>query len=199
MTEDDARADLAYIRRLLEDTRHVTCVSGGYFVVWGVATLLGLLMTWGWLAGNWTLAPLVAWSGCFVLGAAATFLLVRRESRAPARRFGGTLIGAVWLSMSIAMLIILFIGVGSGNLDGRNMSALASTLVGGAVFMTGTLAGMAWLRNLAFAWWAGASVMFAWPGGYVLPLTGLMVLALYVVPGLFLIRMRRRQNVAASR
>lgn len=198
MTDTDARADLAYIRRLLEDTRHVTCVSGGYFVVWGTVTLLGLFLTWGWLAGRWTLSPFVAWTACLLLGAAGTFFLVRRERREPARGLGGTLIGAVWLSMSIAMLIILFIGVGSGSLEGRHMSALASTLVGGAVYMTGTLAGMAWLRNLAFAWWAGAAVMFWWPGVYVLPLMGVMVLALYVVPGLLLIRLRR-QNAAAGR
>ena len=199
MTGNDARADLAYIRRLLEDTRHVTCVSGGYFVVWGVVTLLGLAMTWGWLAGHWTTSPLVAWGGSLLLGAAGTFLLVRRERREPAQGLGGTLIGAVWLSMSVAMLIILFIGVGSGSLEGRHMSALASTLVGGAVFMTGTLAGMGWLRNLAFAWWAGAAAMFAWPGEYVLPLMGLMVLSLYVVPGLLLIRLRRRQEAGQGR
>jgi Kef-type K+ transport system membrane component KefB len=199
MTENDARADLAYIRRLLEDTRHVTCVGGGYFLVWGVVTLLGLLLTWAWLTGAWAWSPLVAWSVCLALGAAGTLFLIRRERHEPAQGLGGKLIGAVWLSLGIAMLIIIFIGVGSGSLDGRHMTALASTLIGGAVFMTGTLAGMPWLRNLSFAWWAGAVVMFAWPGLYVLLLMAIMVLALYVVPGLILIRMRHRQGAAPGR
>ncbi|HEX7047714.1 MAG TPA: hypothetical protein VF275_09120 [Gammaproteobacteria bacterium] len=189
MTSNDARADLAYIRQLMEDTRHATGVSGGYFIVWGVVIGLGLIATWARIAEYWTVPPFAAWTVCLALGGIGTFFLVRREQREPVEAPAGKLIGTVWMSMGITMLIIFFIGVGSGNLGAEHMSALSSALVGGAVFLTGTLSGLNWLRNLAFGWWGGAVVMFAWPGLYVLLLMGVMLLALYVVPGIVLIRM----------
>lgn len=195
MTVDDARADLAYIRHMMEDARYATSVGGGFFIAWGIAIGLGLLATWAHLAGHWEVPNFAAWTMCIALGGIATFFLVRREQRAatPASR----LVGMVWLSMGVSLLIIFFIGVGSGNLAPVHMPALSSTLAGGAVFLTGVLAGLAWLRNLAFAWWAGAVVMFAWPGMYVLLLMGVMLLVLYVVPGIVLIRRDRNAGSAA--
>ncbi|HEX6927937.1 MAG TPA: hypothetical protein VF267_01710 [Gammaproteobacteria bacterium] len=197
MTASDPRADLAYIRHLMEDTRRAACVSGGYFIVWGVVIGLGLIATWARIAGYWTVPPFAAWVVCLALGGIGTFFLVRRELREPVEGPAGRLIGMVWMSMGITMMIIFFIGVGSGSLGAEHMSALSSALVGGAVFLTGALSGLAWLRNLSFAWWAGAAVMFAWPGVHVLLLMGVMLLALYVVPGLLLIRMNRGARIAA--
>lgn len=192
MTTDDARADLAYIRQLMADTRQAAYVSGGYFIVWGIVIGLGLIGSWFTATGAWTLSPMLYWAVCLALGGIGTFFLVRAELREPVEAPAGRLIGMVWMSMGISMLIIFFIGVGSGNLAGHHMSPLSSALVGGAVFMTGTLAGINWLRNLSLGWWAGAAVMFAWPGLYTLLLMGVMLFALYVVPGLILIRMKRR-------
>ena len=197
MTSSDAREDLAYIRQLMADTRRAAYVSGGYFIVWGIAIGLGLIGSWLTATGACTLSPLIYWAACLALGGVGTFFLVRAEAREPVEAPAGRLIGMVWMSMGISMLIIFFIGVGSGNLPGYHMSALSSALVGGAVFMTGTLAGINWLRNLSLGWWLGAAIMFAWPGLYALLLMGVMLFALYVVPGLVLIRLKRAQRSAA--
>lgn len=191
MNSDDARADLAWIRRLMEDTRRATYVSGGYFIVWGIAIGLGLLATWLRIAGHWQVSPFASWIACLALGAAATFWLVRNERREPVEAPAGRLIGQVWLAMGVSVLVLFFAGVGSGTLDGALMPALACTLTGGAVFLTGTLSGLGWLRGLAGAWWLGATAMLIWPGVHVLLLMGVMLLALYVIPGVVLIRLRR--------
>lgn len=192
MNHDDVRADLAHIRRLMEDTRRATVVGGGYFIAWGIAIGLGLLVTWLRVAGHWEVPPFGSWIACLALGGIATCWLVQREKRDPVQAPGGRLIGLVWLAMGISVLVLFFAGVGSGNLDGRLMPALSSVLVGGAVFLTGMLSGLNWLRNLAAAWWLGATAMLLWPGPHVLLLMGAMLLALYVIPGIVLIRMRKR-------
>lgn len=194
----DPHSDLAYIRRVMEDTRRAVYVHGGYFIVWGVVIGLGLIGTWLTATGQWSVAPMAYWTACLALGGIGMLLLIRAERREPVEAPAGRLIGMVWISMGISMLIIFFIGVGSGHLGGQHMSALSSALVGGAVFMTGTLAGLAWLRNLSFGWWAGSAVMFAWPGLYVLLLMGVMLFAFYVVPGVILIRMKRTARGGAG-
>lgn len=191
MSVQDARADLAYIRRLMEDTRQATYVSGGYFIVWGIVIGAGLLMTWLQLTGRMPVMPMLSWSACLAVGGIGTFFLVREEQRQPVETPAGRLIGMVWGSVGISMLIIFFVGTGTGALSGSLMPPLSSTFVGTAVFLTGMLAGLNWVRNLAFGWWLGAAAMFAWPGLHVLLLMGLMLLVLYVIPGVILIRKKR--------
>lgn len=190
MNHDDARAELAYIRRLMDDTRQATVVGGGYFIVWGIAIGLGVLATWLRITNAWQVPPFTSWVVCLALGGIGTFWLVQREKRDAVQAPAGRLIGMVWMAMGISVLILFFAGVASGNLDGRLMPALSSAFVGGAVFLTGTLSGLNWLRNLAAAWWLGATAMLLWPGPHVLLLMGAMLLALYVIPGIVLIRMR---------
>ncbi len=184
----DPIADLAHIRRLMDETRQSVHLSGSYFIIWGLAGGLGLFGTWASLTGLISLSPLAIWAVLMAAGSLANVVLVAREARKPVGMAAGKLIGAVWMSMGITTAIIIFIGVGSGSLAGQHAPALASAAVGGAVFLTGTLAGLQWLRNLAFGWWAGAAVMLIWPGFYVLLLLGAMLLLFYLVPGVILIR-----------
>lgn len=190
MTTNDPRADLAYIRQLMADTRQATYVSGGYFIVWGIAIGLGLLLTWLQLTGRMPMMPMASWTGCLVLGSIGTFFLVREEKNQPVQTPAGRLIGMVWMSVGISMLIIFFVGVGTGAMNGSLMTPVSSTLVGTAVFLTGTLASLNWVRNLALGWWLGAAAMFAWPGLHVLLMMGIMLFVLYVIPGVILIRQK---------
>ena len=198
MTLEEARADLAYIRRLMEDTRRATYVSGGYFIVWGLAIGAGLLATWLAVTGRWPWPLFWTWTACVAAGGAGTAWLVHQELHEPVETPARRLIGMVWMSMGIGMMVMFFIGVGSGNLDGAHMPALSSVLVGGAFFMTGVLAGLPWLRNLSLGWWGGAAVMLAWPGMHVLWINGLMMLALYMVPGIVLLRQKRHAQETAA-
>lgn len=198
MTVEDAKADLAYIRHLMADVRHATYLSGGYFIVWGILIGLGLIATWMRVTGIWMVSPFASWAVCLALGGVGTWWLVRQEQREPVEAPAGRLIGFVWGAVGISMLIIFFVGVGSGTVNGALMSPISSTFVGSAVFLTGALAGMNWVRNLAIGWWLGAAVMFAWPGLYNLLLMGLMLIAFYVVPGVILVlRKRQMQRDAA--
>ena len=192
MNSDAAKSDLAYIRQIMAETRQVTYLSGEYFVVWGLVIGLGVLGTWGQVVGYWAMSPFLIWSLAYVLGIVVTLFLVRQECRKPVEAPAGKLVGMLWASLGVSMMINFFVGVGSGALDGQHMSGIASSLVGAAVFLTGALSGIIWLRNLAAGWWVGAAVMFIWPGEHVFLLMGFMLLALHVVPGIILIRIRHK-------
>lgn len=192
MSTDSAKSDLAYIRQLMAETRQATYLSGGYFVVWGLVTGLGLLATWAQVAGYWAVSPFLIWGITYALGSVGTLFLARQEYRRPVEAPAGKLIGMVWISIGISMMINFFVGVGSGALDGQHMSGVASSLVGTAVFLTGALSGIIWLRNLAAGWWAGSAVIFIWPGEHVFLLMGFLLLALHVVPGIVLIQNQHR-------
>ena len=193
----DARNDLAYIRELMLDTRHAACLSGGYFIVWGLATGGALFATWLQLIGVLPYSPMITWGLCFLVGSAGTLYLVREDRREPVQAPAGRLIGMVWVALGVTQLVVFFAGLGTHALPGEHMPALFSALVGTGVFLTGVLAGLGWLRNLAIGWWAGSTLMFLWPGLHVLLIMGLMLFVLSVVSGIVLVRMKHRRQTSA--
>lgn len=186
-----AQSDLAYIRELMVDTRRAAGVSGAYFILWGVLVGLGLLATWLQVIGVLPYKPLLTWGPVIALGILGNILLMRREMQEPVQTPAGRLIGMVWVAVGVTQLIFFYAGLGTGALPGEQMPAVFSSLIGTGLFLTGVLACLGWLRNMAFGWWAGSLLMFLWPGEHVIALMGLMLLVFYVLPGIVLIRMKQ--------
>jgi len=193
----DAKNELAYIRELMLDTRRAASLSGGYFIVWGLAVGLALFATWVQLKGLLPYSPMITWSACFGVGILGNLYFMRQDARQPVQLPAGRLIGMVWLALGITQLIFFYAGM-AGILSGEPLPAVFAGLIAIGLFLTGVLTGLPWLRNTAFGWWLGSLVMFVWPGDHVLLIMGALLLFLYVLPGIVLVRMKREQRVAAA-
>ncbi|MDX1442490.1 MAG: hypothetical protein R3270_01800 [Gammaproteobacteria bacterium] len=195
MQDNRAHEDLATIRELMVETRQAAYHGGAYFIVWGLAIGLGLLATWLFVSGavpmpaSGRATMLVTWALAIGLGGLAMWWWpIRREQRAPVRSAGGRLIGLNWMAVGTSLMIVFFIGVGFGSLPGYLMNPVSALFIGIGIFMTGVLAGIGWIRNLAFGWWLGGAVMLAYPGLWNLWFMGLLLLLLYMLPGVLLAR-----------
>ncbi|MGH8274555.1 MAG: hypothetical protein ACRES9_09970 [Gammaproteobacteria bacterium] len=195
-----AAEDLAYIRRIMEDTRRTVALRGDGFIVWGLVVLLGLLGNyifnriappgWAWIA---------LWGGLTVAGWSFTWWQVRRSTReARASMPGGRLLGAVWIAFSIAIIVILFVGIPLGAVNPAAVGGITTAMVGMGVFLTGVLMGTRWVRNLAFGWWAGAVAAFVWHGEAQLLIVAIVIMLFYIVPGFILNILARKQYTAAQ-
>lgn len=193
-THTKATEDLAYIRELMADTRRAAGVSGGYFILWGAVVGLGLLLTWLQVIGLLPYRPLLTWLPCLGLGVLGNVILLRRDLRKPTHSRAGRLIATVWIALGITQLILFAAHMGFDTLPGAYLPAIFSCVLGSGIFMTGVFAGLTWLRNLAFAWWLGAILMFAVPGDHVALIMAALLLLAYAVPGLILVK----QEKAAS-
>jgi hypothetical protein len=80
-------------------------------------------------------------------------------------------------------------------LSPRAIPATAAALLGSGVYLTGTLAKIGWLRSLAFVWWVASIGLMLIHGATVFLVYGLLVFALYVLPGLKLMQMARQRGV----
>ena len=193
MNQQQAQQDLAYIRELMQSARIATYVSGSYFIVWALVTSLGEIGTWLILTQNLPLDPnrsiFWLWIAVELAGIIGTVVIIRRDNKkAPTRNPAGRLVGLSWFSVAVALLIIFFVGVGSGNIAGYMMCSISTLLIGIGVFNTGLLSGLKWLRNLAYGWWLGGAIMLASPGLWNLWFTALLLLVLYLIPGILLSR-----------
>lgn len=193
--------DLAYIRKIMEETRKTVVLNGTGFIVWGLLLLLGLL-------GNWVLATAdePGWSIYSLWGAVVvvgwTFSLLHFRHKGKARRASnpaGRLMGGVWLSCSIAMVLMVFVGIPAGIVAPEATAGLCAAVVGIGVFLSGTLMGTPWVRNLAFGWWIGSAAAFIFRGALPILIFASLIVVLYLIPGIILNLQLRRSKTVGSR
>ena len=193
-----AAEDLAYIRRIMEETHHAVAMRGDGFIIWSIIVLVGLLGDWlipmrypGWAVG-------ILWAGLITIGWLLTWLRFRRSrSSAHVASPATRLLGAVWLACTIALVIIFFIGISVGIIPTPATNGIVATVVGIGVFLSGLLMGTRWITNLAFGWWVGAVAEFIWHGPISLLIMAILIVAFYLIPGFILNRQVQKRHPAA--
>src|SRR5690606_28525269 len=130
MTHEQAAADLAYIRQLMDRSRRVTVLGGHYLVAWGVLVEAALVVTWLAASGQAVMNPLWAWAGAVLIGWAYTFWAGRRDREVDgASSRSGFLIGMVWVSLGVSMTLVFFIGMPAGTLGWQAAPGLAAAFL----------------------------------------------------------------------
>ena len=82
MIEGQAREDIAFIRRAIEEGGAYATASSPDMLVWGIAVALGYLGSYGFIRGWSPVAPHALWAGC--LGLPWLFSLRHRAARSRA-------------------------------------------------------------------------------------------------------------------
>lgn len=180
-------ADLAAIRRLMEENRNVVEAGGKHLVWWGLLTAAGMGTTWLLVrADSWAPIPWV-WVGAVAVGWVLSVAAGRRDARrAPVRTMGTRLGGAIWMAFGGTATLVGLLGPASGALPVQALPGVMGILLGGAFFTSGFLPGIGWLRFVGLGWWATGAVMLWMPGVHTLLLLAGLVVVLQVVPGAML-------------
>lgn len=195
MNESKAAEDLAFIRQIMDESSAFAAAGGDQFVVWGAVTGLGMLGTWAiasrLLPGTggtiWTL-----WVITLAIGFLLSYWRSRQQRRGPVSHGVNRQIGAVWFAVGMPMLLLFFVGQSYDLVRPQAIPATAAALLGTGIYLTGTLARIGWLRNLAFAWWVASIALMVVRGAAVFLVYALLIFALYVLPGFKLNQMARR-------
>jgi len=126
-------------------------------------------------------------------GAVVDMIIGRRlERKQSATTFAARLLGALWTASGIAMFIFGFLGPMTGAYKSIFICPVISVMLGVSYFTSGSIQQLNWLRNLAFGWWAGAAIMFIYPGMHTLLIFAIMLVGMQVVPGLLINKHYRR-------
>lgn len=198
MTQHDALQDLAYIRQVMEQTRRYTATKGIFFVIWGVAVSVALLLTWLQILGLLGGANLVVWLGCMVVGWGLTLYFAWRQRRESAVPHHAHLIGMNWTGVGVAMGLAYFVGVPMKSISLLAIPGLSALFVGVGIFNTGHLSGIRWLAGVGVVWLVGGALMLAWPGPHTLLAMALLLSFGQIVPGLVLMREERARRGASA-
>jgi len=200
MTKDQAREDIAFIRRAIEDGAAYATARSPDLLVWGIAVAIGYFGTYAFIRGWSPLAPGALWAAC--IGLPWLFSLRRL-----AKRLVGSAVATRGpVAQAMAMLWfgcgIFFMTMGTAvNATGQARygwwNAVVAGVMGIGFFATASLTRLAWLRCVAIAWWAGELALFALRHRLeALPLAAALMLLLLAGPGYVLMSRYARRAEA---
>jgi hypothetical protein len=202
MDQIDAQQELAFIRKVILDSRRVAVDNGLDYIVWGLLVSLGMFATILLERLNVRgTAYLVLWIA--VMGGGWVFSLVRHlreRSIERVRTMAGTIINTLWLACGIVIMILIFIG---GPLMKAGPSPAIAAVLGIGFLVSGVLLDFVYFKVSAVCWWLGSAAMFClnspWAKAmnlYALSdimLFGIMMILFQVAPGVILYRRWRKE------
>lgn len=203
----NAHEELAYIRKIIDDSRIAFVEDGKPYIVWGVIVALGMTFTYICALMDRDLGTGYVWIGLTILGWVYIFMYARKKEKTTrAKSIIDRVQGAVWGavgSMIGFVIVLIFIGQALNIPDMPGIHPLyicfiTAVLVGIGYFVSGVANDLKWLRNIALAWWIAAIPMYLWPSVHVLGLYAFMIVAFQVVPGIVLYRKYRKLQVERS-
>ena len=204
METNNAQEELAFIRKVMEDSRTSFADNGKPKLVWGAIVALGMLYTYAQALAQSDLYVGWMWLAISAFGWGYIFWEDKqRDKTTRVRTQTGKIIGAIWGScgFSIGLVIALAFGTRYFDIDmimhPLALCPLTAIIVGIAYYLDGTIRVVPWVRNISYAWWASAVLMFFWPTVHVLLIYSIMIIAFQVIPGIVLYRRSLKAVIAA--
>ena len=195
MTEDEARADIAFIRRAIEDGRSYADARSPDMVVWGFAIAIGYLGTYarvrGWLLfdPNWLWALCIGLPWLYSLRRVARRLTEGANHRVPRPMVSA--LRMLCLGSGVALTTLYLAASWTGDIRQGWFGAVAAAMVGVGFFTSAWLSNLPWLRWVGLGWWVGELGMFILRLRPEAPLLGAaLMLLLLAGPGLVLLARR---------
>ncbi|HQY19533.1 MAG TPA: hypothetical protein PLD63_08780 [Ignavibacteria bacterium] len=188
MESRQAELELSLIKKMMEDTRKMNIDNGIHYIFWGVLVAVALFINYLFLKLNFYPKYVgLVWMVLMVSGAVADIFIAKYQSkRSSVSTYAGRLMSSLWLASGVAMFIYGFIGPLSGAYNSIFICPIIATSLGISYFTSGSIQQLGWLRSVSFGWWAGAIVMFIFPGIHTLLVFAVMIILLQIVPGILL-------------
>ena len=198
MTENEAQQELAFIKKVMEDSRRIIAYDGKDFTFWGILVTVGMVLMYVNIVFQFHISSMVLW-GSFI-GTGWIFSIVRgftHHRKQRVKTFASSVISSVWLSCGIVMTLIGFVLNPVGAIKGWAVLPLIALVLGIGYFITSVIIPTRWIRYSAFGWWIGGILIAAYPGQYMsLAFAGMMI-CFQIIPGIILQRQYRNQFAEA--
>jgi hypothetical protein len=199
-----AQEELAFIRKVMADSRTKVVDDGKPTILWGIIVFTAMAFTYIEAITQVELYVGWIWLGLSVVG--WLYIILYRQKLGPdrpARTFAGKMIGMLWGATGVAISLMVFMVmitrvIGTEEIvSPLALCPLVSLMIGVAYFISGVLYGLNWVRNIAWAWWTGAVGMFLWPSVHILGMYCIMIVFFQIIPGIILYRNSKKELQAA--
>jgi len=194
MTEINAQQELAFIKKVMADSRQIMIDDGKGFIFWGILVASGLFFTYLANAGRWEFSLGWFWLALISIGWIVTFIIeIRAEKKRSTKTFAGKIMGSLWIGCGVAMTILGFIGSITSAYSGIFINPIIAVVLGIGYLVSGVLQGKTWVSMLSIGWWAGAILMFFLHNlETLLIMVGMMIL-FQTIPGIIIYKESKKE------
>lgn len=198
MVEDQAREDIAFIRRAIEEGGAYASARSPDMLVWGIAVAIGYLATYSFIRGWSSLGPNAVWTVCIILPWLYSLRHLLRptgDAALAAHRPMARALAMLWLAIGIFITITVVLAMATGAAREGWSSAVIAGAIGVGFFTSSWFGNRPWLRWVGVGWWLGDLALFALRHEAVaLPLAAALYLLLLAGPGYVLWSQRGSQD-----
>jgi len=179
----DAAGDLAFIRRIMEESRRQARDNGVYYLLWGglviVCTPVSYLLGF---AGQGRFVPWF-WGAAFS-GMGIFLAIGAARSRGKGGTLGNFLLGAVWGSVLLLMAALVGASALAGRLDLPWAMGLSSLGIGLGYLLSAAVGRSPLILALALPWWIGGLIIPLLPPLHAPAALAGLTLLFEFIPGL---------------
>lgn len=201
---DSVQSDIAYLKQLANEGRDAPVLVGPVLVAASIIFGIPSLFQWAVIAGVLTVNPwaiLTVWIVAGVVFAGVLTMIIRKmDTKAGAETIRNRTIGAAWsacgYSIFAGWLALMAYGFSTGSWAPMSlMPTLVMIAYGSAWLIAGLIVERRWMAGVgllsyagavALAWFANTHMVF---GVYIV-----LLLAVALMPGLYLMRQSREQT-----
>ncbi len=194
MNDSQVLEDLAYLKRVVQDSRRVVVDNGVQLLSWGILIVFGMIATYAYVHLGLNLPETWMWIILIGIGwGLSIWLGWIKMKRSHAITFIQKVLSSIWIGLGVTMTIIGFLGPVTGAISPWATVPLLSLILGSGFLATGTVHQERLLILAAVGWWAGGLITMFWPGDYTLLLFAGMMILFQIVPGIFVYRKWKKQ------
>ncbi len=190
-----AELEISTIKKIMEDSRRIAVHNGKHYIFWGILVSAALFTNYIMVLMNVELNYQgFMWFVLMTCGAITGGIMEKLEHRKKcARTFAGKLLSTLWFASGIAMFMFGFLGTVVHAYDPLFICPIIFTVLGVSYYTSGEIQQTKWFKYLSFGWWAGAVLLFLYPGIHTLLIAGVMMLGFQTVPGIILYRRWKKE------
>jgi hypothetical protein len=197
MNKKQAYEELAFIKKLMEDSQKALMDNGKFFIILTFFALLGVTIKIfkdliGLKINNlYIYIPLVAIGLTF-----AIFYKTRVYAKMGGKTYASKVMDGIWIAFLISTSILSIIGYASGGIRPTAVAPVISVLFGINQYLSGLVLNLRWISSMAYGWWISSICMFLWPGEHSVILIGILLILFQLIPGIFLFLNRKKLHNA---
>ncbi len=199
MDQQSAQQELAFVKKVMEDSRKLLIYDGKDMIVWGILVVTGMILMFSKFEFGLTISTMLIW--VVLIGAGWIFSMWRGMKVNRIHRvttFSGKMMKTIWIACGVCMTIVGFGFTSSGLVSGWAINPMISLFMGLAYFTSATVLGMRYMYIAGFAWWIAALVMAFWTGPHTFLIFAALMIAFHIVPGIIFYRKWKTEYVPSS-
>jgi hypothetical protein len=197
MNKKQAYDELAFIKKVMEDSQRASIDNGKIFILLSLLAILGVALKLFNDFIGLKINSLYVFIPLMAMGITCSFLSKNRmNAKMGGKTYASKIMDGIWVAFVISTSILCFVGSAAGGIQPMAVIPVIAVLFGINQYISGLLINFRWFSSVAYGWWISSICMFLWPGEHSVIFLGILLILFQFIPGLILFQNWKKRHHA---